>query len=521
MWNRGWRDTVWSNLGETWDVVIVGGGITGAGILAEATRLGMRALLVEARDFASGTSSRSTKLVHGGLRYLRNGQVRLTRESVREREHLMREAPGLVTPLGFFLTSFEGDKMPKWMFGAGLAIYDVLASKWAHKSMSREEIIEACKPCKGASMRGGYHYYDAQTDDSRLTLRVLREACARGGVAINYARVETPLRDGAGKVHGVALRDVATGRTAEVKARAVVNATGVWADDLREKIGETRKLRAIRGSHLVFSHDRVPIPEALSLLHPRDERAVFAVPWEGVTLIGTTDVDHGRDLETEPSMSQDEATYIMEAAARAFPTLDLTLGDVRSSYAGVRSVIDTGARDPSKESREHALWLEHGMLTVTGGKLTTFRLMARDALEALGDLLPRRPDADRILDDVDATLEGVDGLAEAARARLVGRHGAEAAKVLAAGPDALTPIGDGIATWGELRWAARAEGVVHLEDLLLRRVRLGLLLGEGTLAVMARIRAVAQPELGWDDATWAREEAAYRTTWSKAYAPPR
>lgn len=518
MWNRGWRDEIFSRLDREWDIVVVGGGITGAGILAEATRLGMKSLLVEARDFSSGTSSRSTKLVHGGLRYLRNGQVRLTRESVREREHLMREAPGLVTPLGFFLTSFEGDKMPKWMFGAGLAIYDVLASKWAHKSMTREAIIEACKPLEGAPMRGGYHYYDAQTDDSRLTLRVLREAVARGGTAINYARVEQPLRDANGDVQGVAVRDAVTGRTFEVKARAVVNATGVWADDLRGKMGETKKLRAIRGSHLVFSHARVPIPEALSLLHPRDERAVFAVPWEGVTLIGTTDVDHGKDLESEPAMSIDEATYVMEAAARAFPSLGLELSDVRSTYAGVRSVIDTGAKDPSKESREHALWLEHRMLTVTGGKLTTFRIMARHALEALGDLLPRRPDSDRILDEVDATVDGLEG--EAA-VRLVGRHGTEAAQVLAAGPDALSTIDDTITTWGELRWAARSEGVVHLEDLLLRRVRLGLLADGGGLPIMDRIRAVVQPELGWDDATWAKEEAAYRAIWTKAYAPPR
>jgi glycerol-3-phosphate dehydrogenase len=158
------------------------------------------------------------------------------------------------------------------------------------------------------------------------------------------------------------------------------------------------------------------------------------------------------------------------------------------------------------------------MLTVTGGKLTTFRLMARDALEALGDILPRRPDADRILDEVDVTLAGVD---EETRARLVGRHGAQAPNVVAAGPDALTPIDGTVATWGDLRWAARAEGVVHLEDLLLRRVRLGILIGERTFDVMDRIRAIAQPELGWDDATWEREEAAYRAVWTKCYPTPK
>jgi glycerol-3-phosphate dehydrogenase len=536
MWTRGWRDAIWKDLeraSPAYDVIIIGGGITGAGILAEASRAGMRALLVEAKDFASGTSSRSTKLVHGGLRYLRQAQIRLTRESVRERERLLREAAGLVMPLGFYLTSFKADSMPTWMLGAGLAIYDVLGAKWAHERHRPESLVKNEPSLKGAPLKGGYHYYDAQTDDARLVVRVLREAVRRGGTAINYARVEDLLRDARGAVCGVVLRDTAGERTVEVQARAVVNATGVWADGMRVKLGEKPRIRAIRGSHLVFPAARFPLGEAISLMHPRDGRAVFAIPWEGITLLGTTDVDHGKDLETEPAMSAREAEYLMEAAHLAFPSLSLDLGDVRSSYAGVRGVIDTGASDPSKESREHALWSEKGLLTVTGGKLTTFRLMAREALDALESTVPRsngsresddsnerRSRTVRILDDAptidDARLD------EATRLRLAGRHGIEASDVMACdgGSDSAASaerIGDTPALWSELRWAARSEGVVHLEDLLLRRVRLGVLLGDATFALMDRIRKIAQPELGWDDARWEREERAYREVWKRAY----
>src|SRR5258706_12577259 len=233
MWSRGWRDEVWGRLDEPWDVLIVGGGITGAGILAEAARMGLRALLVEGQDFASGTSSRSTKLVHGGLRYLRQGRIGLTRESVRERERLMKEARGLVNPLGFWLTTFRGDKMPGWMFGVGLAVYDALAGKWAHEKHDAAELVARVPSLRGANVRGGYHYFDAQTDDARLVLRVLREAVRRGGTAINYARARDLLRTRDGRVCGVVLEDasgVGASRTREVQAKVVINATGAWAD---------------------------------------------------------------------------------------------------------------------------------------------------------------------------------------------------------------------------------------------------------------------------------------------------
>jgi glycerol-3-phosphate dehydrogenase len=519
MWKPGFRDEIWSRLDQEWDLVVVGGGITGAGILGEAARHGKKALLVEGQDFASGTSSRSTKLVHGGLRYLRQGQFLLTRKSVRERERLMEEARGLVDPLGFSLAAFPGDQMPKWMYGVGLAMYDALAWKWAHEAQSKEAIIARVAPLAGSKVQGGYRYFDAQTDDARLVLRVLREAVSQGGTAINYARADKLLRTADGQVHGIVLRDVAegSGRTAEVKAKVVINATGAWADELRGELGQPKRLRRIRGSHLTFKADRLPLAEAVSLLHPKDQRAVFAIPWEGVSIFGTTDVDHG-GLEEEPSISDDETAYLLEAVQKAFPALELSERDVISTWSGVRPVIDTGKSDPSKESREHAIWREDGLLTITGGKLTTFAVMARDALGAAEDMLGGLRERTHIFEPHDADLTWPEGLDEAARVRLLGRHGGETAALLGDGTLARSIAGS-VALFAELRYAAREEGCVTLSDLLLRRVRLGLLLPNGGLDHMADIRAVAQRELSWDDARWDREQAAYLATWKRAYAP--
>ncbi len=521
MWTRTSRDDTWRDLrAEPCDLLVIGGGITGAGIAAEAARSGKRVLLVEAQDFASGTSSRSTKLVHGGLRYLRQGQFLVTRKSVRERERLMSEAPGLVDRLGFSLAAYPGDQMPQWMYGVGLAMYDALAGKWAHRGQSAEAIVERIPSLRASAVQGGYHYYDAQTDDARLVLRVLREAVRHGARALNYVRADSLLRTRDGRVRGAVLRDTAPGasRTAEVEAKVVISATGAWADELRAGLGHAGRLRKIRGSHLTFKADRLPLPEAVSLLHPRDQRAVFAIPWEGVTIVGTTDIDHGA-LDGEPAISEDETAYLLEVLAKAFPSLALGPEDVISTWSGVRPVIDTGKADPSKESREHAVWREEGLLTITGGKLTTFAVMAREALAAVEDELGELGPRGRIFDEAPSEVAWPDALDAAARVRLLGRHGSEVGDVLGDGSLA-RPIDGSVALWGELRHAAEREAVVTLSDLLLRRVRLGLLLPRGGTDLIAEIRAVAQPALGWDDAKWSREEDAYRATWAAAYAGP-
>ncbi len=555
MWTTGWRDKVWAQLhaepgrstepgrsiGAPWDIVVIGGGITGAGILREATRLGLRALLLEQNDFASGTSSRSSKLVHGGLRYLRTLQIGVTLDSVRERDRLLEEGPGLIEPLGFLVAAYEGDALSAWVFRAGLTAYDLLALRWSHRYYDAQDFLMLAPDVTAQGLQGGFRYGDAQTDDARLVLRVIREAVRAGGTALNYARVEELLRDETGQVSGVVVRDVAAGpdagRVARVRARVVVNATGAWADRLRGQIGAPARIRPLRGSHLIFPAWKLPVAQAVSFLHPTDHRPVFVFPWEGVTLVGTTDVDHFQPPDDDPVISPQEASYLLDAVRAQFAPLHLSAEDVQCAFAGVRPVVGTGKADPSHESRDHVIWDENGLLTVTGGKLTTFRLIALDALQAVRHRLPDFPPVDRnlpVLDpapDAETNLAGLPGaskLDEAARRRFWGRYGADApALVRAARQGELSPIpgvpalfpGGGY-TWAELRWAARAEGVVHLDDLLLRRVRLGLVAPEGGLPLLEEIRTVVQPELGWDDARWQAEAAAYADRWRRAYAPP-
>lgn len=520
------RERTLAQLDRDWDIVVVGGGITGAGILREACRLSMKALLVEQRDFAWGTSSRSSKLVHGGLRYLKEGRVGLTRASVRERQRLLSEGPGLIDPLGFLLTTYKGDSPGRWTFRAGLSVYDLLALQWSHRQYSPQELRMLAPHLSQDGLEGGLQYGDAQTDDARLVLRVIQEAIADGGVALNYVRAEEVVQDADGQALGLRLRNLAQGPTYvyEVRARVIINATGAWADGLRIQVGQQARIRPLRGSHLIFPAWRLPVAQAVSFLHPIDRRPVFIFPWEGITMVGTTDVDHGQPLAQEPRITPHEVAYLMAAVEAQFPSLELTLDDIVATFAGVRPVIGSGEEDPSKESRDHVVWEENGLLTVTGGKLTTFRLIALDALKAARHRLPDMANGESdvpVLNPIDVDLLGDLALEDAKRQRLVGRYGALApALVAAAKPGELDTIPGTQALWAELRWAASSEAVVHLDDLLLRRVRLGLLLPEGGRGLMPRIRAICQAELGWNDRRWEAEEAAYLALWRDNYFLP-
>ncbi len=524
-WTRGWRDKVWAELTQQWDLIIIGGGITGAGILRQAARAKLRALLVEADDFASGTSSRSSKLVHGGLRYLKNAQIKVTLGAVREREYLLKQGRGLVNRLGFLYPCLQGDHMPGWVFGAGLTIYDIMAGQWSHRSYDVDDMRELCPPLTTPALRGGYRYFDANTDDARLVLRLLRESVSDGGLALNYARVDSLLRTQSGQVCGVVLRDTSgeIERQTEVRAKVVINATGAWADELRGNLEQKPRLRPLRGSHLVLPINRLPLTRAVSFMHPRDGRPVMAIPWEGAIIFGTTDVDHGPNLQTDPSISSSEAEYLLEALRFVFPEQELTFSDVMSTYSGLRPVINTGKADPSKESREHAIWDENGLLTVSGGKLTTFRIMARDALKALRKYLghiPFDPDTP-VLDSFPPEVESLfadSTFAPTQRLRLLARYGTQSAQLFTtASPSDLEPVSTTPYIFSELRQAARAEGVIHLDDLLLRRVRLGLLLPNGGIDLLPHIRAIVQPELGWGDARWEKEASEYLQLWRRSY----
>ena len=524
MWETGWRDTIWQDINQDWDILIVGGGITGAGIFRRAVAAGLKTLLIDAGDFAHGTSSRSSKLVHGGFRYLRNRQWGVTRESVREREWLLHEAKDLVTPLGFLMPNFE-EANTKKMFAVGVIIYDLMAPKWQHRYYSKEKMLEACPQLRSNGLESGHLYYDAEMDDAHLVHHLLREAVMAGGTAINYVRADKLLRTTEGRVCGAVISDTSgeSHHQAEIKAKVVINAAGPWSDDLRVQLGAAPRIRPLRGSHLIFDRERLPIAHAVTLLHPSDHRAMFGIPWEGVTMIGTTDLDNkATPGANEPFAHADEIDYILEAGNATFGTANLVRADILSSFAGLRPIISTGQADPSKESRAHVVWEEEGLITVTGGKMTTFRIMAEEALQLASTHLQGNPNFSKRVRYFNPLPKGdaPAGLSLQDYTYLLGRYSSETDGLFSAAQTGeLEHIGKLPNVWAEIRWAARTGGVLHLDDLLLRRVRVGMLLPEGALPQMDRIRTIAQPELGWDDARWNAELAQYKKIYHAYYSP--
>lgn len=512
------------DLRKDWDLIVIGGGITGAGVLWEATRLGLRTLLVEQRDFAWGTSSRSAKLVHGGLRYLKDGRFWLTWESVKDRERLLREAPGLVEPLEFLMPLYKGAGPGKIAMKAGLVVYDLMAGKSRHEFLSAEEIASSVPHIRRDGLRGGFRFMDAQVDDARLVLRIIREAIRAGGSAMNYTSVAELRRDARGRVIGVVLQDEETRGTTEIAARAVINATGAWAERLHRSPEPGKHLRPLRGSHLVFPRSVLPVDHAIALIHPSDRRPVYVLPWEGAVLFGTTDLDHKDDLSLEPSITIEEASYLMECLGAFFPTLQISSADCLSTFAGIRPVLSEGKLDPSKESREHVVWLDNGLVTVTGGKLTTFYRLAADALAAARPFLSGasgRPQSGPLFTRPTEPAESAKALPEHVRTRLFGRYGMDALDLLSmAHPEDLETIPHSRTLWAELPFAARFEQVRHLSDLLLRRVRIGLLTPRGGEDLMGRIRSLCEPWLPWDANRWDEEIRDYLSHWKQAYGVP-
>ena len=513
MWKQGWREKIWSLMDQTWDLLIIGGGITGAGILREAAHAGLRALLVDANDFGFGTSSRSSKLIHGGYRYLRNRQYGVTQESLREREWMLHEAQHLVTPLRFLMPTYKYNQKLRKHEGFYVMLYDLMARRWDHRSYKPREML------------------DARMDDARVLLRVIREATADGGAALNYARVDGLLREKRGRVCGVRLRDTAVpdGKAVEVQAKVVINASGPWSDEIRDHVGGTAKLRKQRGSHLVLPSEKFPIADiATTLLHPADGRTMFTFPWEGASIIGTTDLDHDPQLErtqSEPCASLAEIAYMLEALQFTFPSIHMTHEDVISTFAGLRPIISIGKANPSDESRAHRVWEEDGLVTIGGGKYTIFRVMACDVLNFVSARLPGNPRFKARKKGVFNPLPSAGELPATTlpadqMAYLLGRYGVETPQLLeTAGDGELESIGSLPNVWAELRWAARAEGVVHLDDLLLRRLRIGLTLPNGGMDHMPRIRSLVQSELSWDDGRWEQEVQAYNKRWLQSYSP--
>ncbi len=513
-----------THLPSSCDLVIIGGGVTGAGLFHETTRLGLIVVLAEQHDFAWGTSSRSSKLIHGGLRYLREGHFLLTRDAVKERERLLREAPGLVTPIAFLMPVYKGHGPGRWTLGAGLSIYDLMAQKRQHKHLSAEELLAKVPFLERRALVGGYQFWDAQVDDARLVLRLIAEGRAAGGTALNYTKALSVERDEAGHVRGVTLLEVETGRTHAIAAPAVFNATGCWAEALHPQHDGKRHLRPLRGSHLIFPSQALPIQSAISCMHPEDGRAVFIIPWEGVVLVGTTDLDHEGGIEAEPRMTDAEAQYLLTAVRTLFPSLGLALNQCIASLAGLRPIISSGDhKAPSEESREHDIWVDKGLVTIAGGKLTTYRRVALDALKAAQPFLPpiERPAADSPGFVTAEPLPPGPGMPPETWQRLCGRYGSGALSIAAAAkPEDLQVIPGTHTLWAELAHAAAHESVRHLSDLLLRRVRIGLLLPDGGKEHLPRIEALCRPALGWDRRRWRRETRDYLQQWQRAHGFP-
>jgi glycerol-3-phosphate dehydrogenase len=510
-------------INKDWDLIVIGGGITGAGILREAVRYGLRTLLLEKNDFAWGTSSKSSKLVHGGLRYLKQGRFLLTRTAVKEREALLREAPGLVEPIKFLVPVFSGQSPGKWALETGLTMYDIIAGKKRHHYNDKADFSGFIPGIRESGLTGGFSFFDARSDDTRLVMRLINDAVAHGGYALNYTQAAQILRNNKGRLTGVRAKETETGRDRDLTACAVINATGAWVETIHASPKKGYHLRPLRGSHLVFPADKLPVPCGISYMHPEDKRAVFIIPWEGAVLAGTTDLDHTDDLVAEPRISTKEARYLMKGIQSLFPDLDISLRDCLASFAGIRPVLSRGDRPPSSESREHGVWTNEGLVSVTGGKLTTFRRLAWDALMAARPFLPdfstgsRAPAFEKI-----PVPEIPDGqISKKALRRLYGRYGMAARRITEnAETGDLDEIPGTRTVWAELPHVAANEFVRHLEDIMLRRVRLGLLLDSGGLKHMDRIKRLLSPALPWDHNRWTEELERYSKLWTRCYAPP-
>ena len=524
-WKSGGRERSWRALTENthWDIVIAGGGVTGAGVAREAARRGLRVLLVDRQDFSWGTSSRSSKMVHGGLRYIAQGDVRTTLHSVKERERLMQEAPGLVDLMPYMMPHYEGRFPGRFAFGMLLKVYDLLARRKYHTFHGAAAIRERYSFINPEGLAGASEFADAVTDDSRLVMRILHEARRDGAEVINYVAVDGTEQNADSVT--VTLRDTIGGASCKVSASVLVNATGVWVNELREQLGQSADVRPARGSHIVIPAERLPVDVSLTILHPEDQRPIFVYPWEGRTVIGTTDLDHPKPDNGEVGITRREMDYLLALAAFQFPAAGIQEQDVISSWAGVRPLVASGAKNSSKESRDHTVWKDGRVVSVSGGKLTTFRLIALDVLKEARDELPEY-DVDKKAPVFSKTETSVASLAgEEMAHRLAGFYGQDAAEIIRTakahgGAADLQSIPGTHACWAELRWQAASEAVVHLDDLLLRRNRLGLLLKNGGLDLLPELKERLQPMLGWSDEHWAAEVERYRRLWTQYYSLP-
>ncbi|BBU40671.1 aerobic glycerol-3-phosphate dehydrogenase [Aeribacillus pallidus] len=382
--------------GKQFDVIIIGGGITGAGIALDATTRGMKTVLFEMQDFAAGTSSRSTKLVHGGLRYLKQLEVKLVAEVGKERAIVYENGPHVTTPEWMLLPIYKGGTFGKWSTSIGLKIYDYLADvkKSERRTMlNAKQTIDKEPLLKQDGLLGGGYYVEYRTDDARLTIEVMKKAVECGAKAINYAKVDEFIYE-QGKAVGVKVVDQLTGESYQVFAKKIINATGPWVDTLREKDHSLKGKHLIlsKGIHLVFDQNRFPLKQAIYFDTP-DGRMVFAIPRDGKTYVGTTDTFYDGDI-AHPKMTVEDRDYLIKAINYMFPTVHITVEDIESSWAGLRPLIHEEGKSPSEISRKDEIWTsDSGIITIAGGKLTGYRKMAETIVDLVAKLLKEEENA--------------------------------------------------------------------------------------------------------------------------------
>jgi glycerol-3-phosphate dehydrogenase len=512
---------------EEFDVLVVGGGVTGAGVALDAASRGLKTALVEKGDFASGTSSKSSKMVHGGLRYLQQREFRLVYENLAERQRLLDNAPHLVSPLPFLIPLFGRDgvvsKTVARSYAIALWLYDLtggLRIGARHKRVTKKEALAHLPTLNADRLVAGFLYFDARADDARLTLTLARTAAIEhGAVVANYTSVVGLTTGDHGVTDGALVRPDPsdTSRDFAVRARVVVNATGVWADDLRalDEGTHPRSIRPAKGVHVSLPADRMPCDIAAVIPVPHDRRSIFVVPWPETNLvyIGTTDTDYHGPLDN-PSCTPEDVDYLLDAANNV-TTSHLTRADVTGVWAGLRPLLatpDKGGHVSERTadlSRRHTVRTSaHGVVTVTGGKLTTYRKMAQDTVDAVVHRLGESPKSRRCVTAslrlLGATSITKDPLAVSRpHAHLLGRYGTESAAVLALAegrPELLEPVIEGLPYLGaEIVYAAREEMAQTLTDVMARRTRAMIQRAQPTMAAADAAARLLAPELGWDE----------------------
>lgn len=489
--------------GAQFDLLIIGGGITGCGVARDAAMRGLSVVLVERDDFASGTSGRSSRLIHGGIRYLEQGQLHLVHESIRERQTLLRIAPHLVVPLAFTWPIYRGARVGRVKLSAGLLVYQLMAvgRSRRHSTLNAAETLEREPGLKSTGLTGGAVYYDASTDDARLTMTNAVAAKQLGATIMSHTRVTELIRDGAKSVGAVAVSQH-SGESRELRARVIVNATGVWQNNF-DGNERARERHGSKGVHIGVPRERVGNRDALTLISPVDGRVMFCLPAGPQAIIGTTDTWTDESPETVHASPAD-VDYLIRSANAYFPRAELTADDVVSAWAGIRPLATASSANPSAVSREHSIVADaSGVIAVTGGKLTTYRAMAAEIVdrvqEALGSDKKHAP-----TDSVE--LPGMDRPKEIARLQ-------------AEDPALAKPLVEGLPyTGAHLVYGVSHELALDLSDLLIRRTHVAFETRDHGKSVAPRAAEIIAPLLGWNEQTKSARTREFEADTARMFA---